>query len=294
MNTRSFSTALLAAALAACNTMPDRNPALDQSRNHLQSAQQDTQVRTLAPDELQRAAESVALASRAQARGDRTADVDHLAYMADQRVTLAQETASARGSQALVASAGAERDKTRLAMRTREADTANAALAMSQQSGRRQQGELMDAQAQSTRGQARIDTLEAQLRQMGAKKTDRGMVVTLGGILFYTGQDRLLPAAQQDIRKLADFFKRNPTRSAVIEGNTDSVGGEDANHGLSQRRADAVAMALVQQGVSSDRLKTAANGEDSPVATNTTAAGRQMNRRVEVIFAPQADTVSTN
>lgn len=294
MNTRSFSTALLAAALAACNTMPDRNPALEQSRNHLQSAQQDTQVRTLAPDELQRAAESVALASRAQARGDRTADVDHLAYMADQRVTLAQETASARGSQALVASAGAERDKTRLAMRTREADTATAAWAMSQQSGRRQQGELMDAQAQSTRGQARIDNLEAQLRQMGAKKTDRGMVVTLGGILFYTGQDRLLPAAQQDIRKLADFFKRNPARSAVIEGNTDSVGGQDANHGLSQRRADAVASALVQQGVAAERLQTAANGEDSPVATNNTAAGRQMNRRVEVIFAPQADTLSTN
>ncbi len=294
MSIRLISTASLAAVLAACSSTPARNLAIEQSRNHLQSAQQDTQVRTQAPDELQRAAESLALALQAQTRGDGVADVDHLAYLADQRVNIAQETASARGSQALVAGAGAERDKTRLALRTREADTANAALAAAQQTNRRQQGQLMDAQAQGTRGQARIDDLEQQMHMMGAKKTDRGMVVTLGGILFYTGQARLLPAAQEDLRKLADFLKRNPTRSALIEGNTDSVGSLQSNQSLAQRRADAVASALVRMGVSADHLQTAANGEDSPVATNATAAGRQMNRRVEVIFAPQASTLSTN
>ena len=87
--------------------------------------------------------------------------------------------------------------------------------------------------------------------------------------------------------KLADFFKRYPQRSATIEGYTDSIGTDSANLMLSERRASSVMTALVSLGVPSDRLSTRAHGAQMPVADNGTSAGRQMNRRVEVVFAPQ-------
>lgn len=294
MNTsNALSVAALAAILVACQTTPDRNKLLDQARSHLQTAQQDPKVSGLAADELKRATESVGRAEAAHRKGDPASDVDHLAYLADQRVTIAQETATSRAAQTAVAGAAAERDKQRLATRTQEADTAQAQLAQSRQTNAQQGSALASAQIAAQRGNERINELEQQLSDLGAKKTDQGMVVTLGGVLFYTGQARLLPAAQHDMGKLADFFKRNPQRTAKIEGNTDSVGDAASNMALSGRRADAVKSALVDLGVVADHLSTSANGEDKPVATNETAAGRQMNRRVEIIFGPPQDKVST-
>jgi outer membrane protein OmpA-like peptidoglycan-associated protein len=136
------------------------------------------------------------------------------------------------------------------------------------------------------RGDARISSLQSELDELNAKETPRGMVVTLGDVLFRTGQSQLQPASANDIAKLADFFKRNPERTASIEGHTDSVGSAQANQLLSERRANAVLTALVRQGVPSDRLRTQAFGEDNPTASNDNETGRQMNRRVEIVFAP--------
>jgi outer membrane protein OmpA-like peptidoglycan-associated protein len=92
--------------------------------------------------------------------------------------------------------------------------------------------------------------------------------------------------------RLAAVFKGDPQRRAAIEGHTDSVGGADANQVLSQRRADAVMTALVNLGVPANRLSTRGFGEDSPTASNDSAAGRQMNRRVEIVFVKQGGEVS--
>jgi outer membrane protein OmpA-like peptidoglycan-associated protein len=292
--TRILSVAALATLLAACNSIPDRNSNLERTRGHLQSAQQDSKVASLAPEELKRAAESFSAAEKAHAKSEPEGDVNHLAYVAEQRVTIARETATNRAAQAVVAGASAERDKMRLAMRTEEADSAKVQLAVSQQANAQQSSELADAQATAQLGNARIEDLERQLSDLGAKKTDKGMVVTLGGVLFYTGEARLLPKAKNDMNKLAAFFKRNPQRTATVEGNTDDVGDEQANKVLSQNRADSVMAALIELGVAADHLRTSANGEGKPVATNTTAAGRQMNRRVEIIFAPEHNVVSAN
>lgn len=273
-----LSVVMLAALLAACNTVPERNNMLEHARSHLQNAQQNAQVRSLAPEELSRATESFSQAAIAKIKGATSDEVNHLSYLADRRVSIAQETAASRAAQAYVAGAGAERDKMILAKRTQEVYTAQAQLATAQN---REQG-----------GKERINALEQELSDMGAKKTDQGMVMTLGGVLFYTAQDRLLPAARNDMTKLANYFKSQPQRTAMIEGNTDSVGSAESNMDLSQRRADSVKKALVLLGVSPDQLRTGANGEDKPAATNATAAGRQMNRRVEVIFAPQPATAS--
>jgi outer membrane protein OmpA-like peptidoglycan-associated protein len=142
------------------------------------------------------------------------------------------------------------------------------------------------------RRDARVTDLETQLNALNARKTERGMVVTLGDVLFDSGKSQLLAASSQNMAQLAEFFRRNPERKASIEGYTDSVGSEESNLALSDRRAGAVKSALVRMGVPADRLSTQGHGEDSPVASNDTSAGRQMNRRVEIVISPGPDDVS--
>ncbi len=296
MNSRTHTFALLTltAALAACSSVPDSNAALERARGSYNSAQADPQVARLAPDELKRAGEALRVADQARASGGSVASVDHLAYLTSQRVVIAQETASSKAAQAVTAGAAAERDKLRLAQRTNEADLAQQQLAQSQQSNVRKSSELAVADATAQRDQARVSDLESQLKDLNAKKTERGMVVTLGDVLFDSGQAKLLVGSQPNMVKLADVFKRNPQRRASIEGFTDSVGGAAMNMDLSQRRASAVMSALVDLGVPADHLTTKALGAGQPVASNGTAAGRQLNRRVEIVFAPEAGALSMN
>jgi len=299
MNTRHFALAALAAAtLAACSSVPDRNHALVDARTRVTAAQSNPQVATLARDELQRAAESLRVAEKAWSDGSATATVNHLSYMTVQRVAVATQTASSRASQAVTAGAGADRDKMRLAARTDEADTAQRQLAASEQNNAQKAAELASAEATAVldrarveRGRARAAELEAQLADLNAKKTDRGIVVTLGDVLFDSGRSRLLPDGARNMAKLAAVFKGDPQRRASIEGYTDSVGTSGSNVDLSQRRADAVMAALVREGVAADHLSTHAYGEENPTADNGTASGRQMNRRVEIVFAPQRDDI---
>ncbi len=297
----------LSIILGACSSMPDRNVALDQARSRFNQAQGDSQVVALAPDELSKAGESLRVADKAWTDGVGTTNINHLAYMAGQRVTIAQETASSKAAQAIVASAAAERDRMRLESRTIEAEVAKRQLSVAQQDAMRAT-EIANAnaavaadakanaaaaanlaareQANAANSAAMVANLEMQLNELNAKKTDRGMVVTLGDVLFNTGDSKLLTTSNSSILKLAEVFKTNPQRAATIEGYTDSVGSANANYTLSARRASSVMTALVSLGVPADRLTTRAHGKDNPVASNDTAAGRQLNRRVEIVFAP--------
>lgn len=288
-------TALAAAGftlLAACTSMPIQNGMLDQARGRLQAAQAEPQTVAMAADELARARETLRRGDQALANGQDTAQVTHLGYMALQQVAIAEETAASRNSQAVVAGAGAERDRMRLELRTREADVAQAQKLTAEQASAMKSAELAQSQANTqaerdrvTRRDAQVSDLESQLRDMNARQTDRGTVVTLGDVLFDTGAAKLRPAGQRSMAQLADFMRRNPDRHASIEGYTDSTGSTAANQALSGRRARAVMSALVQQGVSGNQLSTQGFGEERPVAGNDTASGRQMNRRVEVVFA---------
>ncbi len=307
--TRSALAAAIAASLAACASVPDSNQALEQARSRYQAAQAQPQVGSLAAPELARAGEALNAADKARIDREPKATVDHLAYLAKQRVVIAEETARGRSAQAVTAAAAGERDRARLALRTQEADANRARLELrsqeaeatqrkltsAEQTNARQSSELVraDDAAQAQRAlveqrAARIAALEAQLTDLKARKTERGMVVTLGDVLFETGAYRLRPQAMVSMSKLADFMKNNPQRSASIDGYTDSVGSDAMNLELSERRAHSVQEALVRMGVRGDRLTAHGFGEERPVADNATAIGRQMNRRVEVLFADQA------
>ena len=119
---------------------------------------------------------------------------------------------------------------------------------------------------------------------MQARPTDRGLVLTLGDTLFATGRAEIQSGAAANLDRLTAFMAQYPDRTVVIEGFTDSMGSEEMNQSLSQRRADAVKNYLMNQGVGSNRVSSAGRGENSPVADNESAAGRQQNRRVEVII----------
>jgi outer membrane protein OmpA-like peptidoglycan-associated protein len=104
-------------------------------------------------------------------------------------------------------------------------------------------------------------------------------------VLFESGRADLKTGAPGNLNKLVFFLNKHPDRSVAIEGYTDSVGSEEYNQALSQRRADSVRSYLVRQGIGSGRLTASGMGMSDPVAGNDSAAGRQQNRRVEVIVS---------
>ena len=171
-------------------------------------------------------------------------------------------------------------------------------LAQSELSNTQKSIDLAAANAATQRGQASLNSkdaqlhvLELQLQELNAKQTNRGMVVTVSDVLFDSGQARLLADGNREMILLADFFKRNPERIASIEGFTDSVGSALANLDLSSRRANAVMTALLELGVPASRMSAIAFGEEMPTASNETPSGRQLNRQVEIVFAKRTENV---
>ncbi len=296
------------AVLAGCSTLTADNALLVDARNDYRNAQADPQTRELAAVELKAAADALGLADQAFSRKDSSSDVSHLAYVAKQRVAIAQETARQKVAEQTVANAEGARDKLRLAARTNEADAAQRSAEMAQrqsdeskrqadasqrqaadsrQQAASSQQQATTAQQQAGDAEARSRQLEAQLRDLNAKKTDRGMVVTIGDVLFDTNMSQLKPGGMRSIEKLVSFLKEYPQRKALIEGFTDSVGNDARNQELSARRADAVRAALAGMGVSMDRIATQGYGEAFPVAGNDSAGGRQLNRRVEIVLSDE-------
>ena len=115
------------------------------------------------------------------------------------------------------------------------------------------------------------------------------MVLTLGDVLFDTGESSLKSGARHNIERVASFLRSYPERRLTIEGHTDDTGDEDFNYDLSVERAYSVRAALVSLGIDISRIQAAGFGENMPIASNTIASGRQQNRRVELIFDHQTD-----
>jgi outer membrane protein OmpA-like peptidoglycan-associated protein len=113
-------------------------------------------------------------------------------------------------------------------------------------------------------------------------------VVTLGDVLFEGGEAELKPEAGPTLDKLGAFLKEQPKRTVLIEGFTDNVGSEEYNQYLSERRAKAVRQQLLARGIATNRITVKGYGKARPIATNDTAAGREQNRRVEVVISNDA------
>ena len=200
---------------------------------------------------------------------------------------IARKEAEARALQIEQAKTEAEAKALELekARKDAEAKALEAEQAKKETEARQREAEM--ARLQAGEAVAKRQQLESELKELKAKQTERGIILTLGDILFATGKSVLMPAAADTIDKLAAFLKKYSNRTVLIEGHTDSVGGETYNLGLSHSRADAVKAALVAKGVSEDRIKTKGYGESQPVASNATSGGRQLNRRVEIVISDE-------
>lgn len=128
------------------------------------------------------------------------------------------------------------------------------------------------------------EELAPKLAELNARETARGIVITLGDVLFATGRSELTGSAPEGLRKLAEFLGEYPDRQITIEGHTDSIGSAESNVSLSERRASSVQAFLANQGVAGNRMRALGMGEGSPIASNESPTGRQQNRRVEVII----------
>jgi len=166
-----------------------------------------------------------------------------------------------------------------------QASTAQAQAADASADANVARQQAVAAQADAARAQAQAADLQRELADLQAKETDRGMLVTLGDVLFETGRAEIRPAAQASITKLANYLKGHADRRVLIEGFTDSTGSNATNMTLSQRRSQAVADALRAQGVDPTRVATRGYGEQYPVASNSSTSDRAMNRRVEVYIS---------
>ena len=305
MNTRTYLkpaaiTLAVLAALSGCSTAPESNARLDEARRSYQMAKDNPRTVEMAAAEMQQATQAIDTANKAWERKEDTEAVNHWAYLAKQRVAIAQATTERKVAELSVAQAKANSDELRLNARTQEADsaTAKAALAQQQAEAAKRQAEASSTQAANAQMMAstaeqRAKDLEAQLRDLNAKQTDRGMVMTMGDVLFDTNQAQLLSGGERSVEKLANFLTNYPSRVVLIEGFTDSTGSNSHNQDLSLRRADAVRSSLLRRGVAAQRLTTMGHGEESPIASNDTASGRQMNRRVEVLLSDESGKLSS-
>ncbi|MDP8983858.1 MAG: OmpA family protein [Pseudomonadota bacterium] len=269
MNMKSTMTMGSLLALAACASSPQPNAALETARAAVQSAEADPNVSKYAALDLDTAKKDLEIAETA-AMHHRDAEVAQPAYLAAQTARLAQVRASAKADDARVAAGQAERDRIQLQARSREVQNAEAAANA--------------AKAQTAAAQEQSARLQAEIEQLKATPTDRGLVLTLGDVLFDTGKSELNAGATRKLDQLAQFLSEHPDRRVQIDGFTDSTGSDAYNQELSRRRADAVKSALLTRGIGASRIGTQGYGKAYPVANNTDPSGRQLNRRVEVVI----------
>lgn len=261
---------LLLVVSSACST-PGDTDSLTQTNRKYQAATNNPDMVRYAPLELNQAGQAIAKAQDSVSHHDNSNTSNNLIYLAKQKLALAEEVSKRKIAEAEASNVAKTRDQARLIQRTAEADQANANTRQAQQ-------ETQIATANSQQ-------LQAALTALRAKQTARGMVITLGDILFRTDHADLNQNGRESTARLARILQENPQRKLMIEGFTDNTGSMAHNQKLSEERAMAVRTALQNLGIEQHRMAVHAYGQSYPVAGNRTAVNRQLNRRVEIVLS---------
>ncbi len=248
--------------LAACATVPKAPPPqVVRLNNQLTQLRADQRIAANAADELNRAQTAVSVLTN-QARSLDEQHYQQRVYIADRLIQTAEAAGLARYEEQRGEELGRERDQLLLQVKTQQASV---------------------AREETASAQAQLEVMRSKLSELETKQTKRGLVITLGDVLFEVDKDYLKPGATRALDQLARALRDDPDASIQIEGHTDSTGSREHNMDLSRRRAESVQSYLISHGISRARLTTRGMGPDYAVASNQTTAGRQQNRRVEVI-----------
>lgn len=275
--------------LAGCASAPQSPQGADLAREKLNNLQSDPVLANKAPSAVEAAEIAVRLAEQPLSASEEDQALGaHRVYVADHQVDIAVANAIAREAEKQRVQMAEERAASRLDARTLEADRARADANRMALEGEqaRADADRMEREGEEERALSAAEAakLQQQIDELEAEATERGLVLTLGDLLFEFDSSELKAGNSSNLGRLVSFLKEYPARNAAIEGHTDNVGSADYNQGLSQRRAESVRNYLVQQGIASKRLSSIGFGQSQPLASNDSEAGRQSNRRVEIII----------
>lgn len=259
MMTRTLSISIavgLFALMAGCASSPPYNAKIDQARSNYLSIEQDPDVARSGASQLRAAKTELDKAEALLEADADLAEIEHAAYLANRHAEIAQQQGLRASLEDEVSSAEERRKQIMLQMKTNEAEA-----------------------------------LRAQMEAMKAEQTERGMVLTLGDVLFDLNEADLKSSGERTVARLAEFMRQYENRRVRVEGYTDSTGAESYNQQLSERRAMAVYDSLLGMGISSSRVEVEGYGEAYPVASNSTSSGRQQNRRVEIVISDESGMI---
>ncbi|HKV26759.1 MAG TPA: OmpA family protein, partial [Candidatus Acidoferrales bacterium] len=244
------------------------------------AAQREAQAKADQAAEAQRRAEAEKQALEAQLAASKDAQARAEAQAQQQQAQLQAQQAQVAAEQAHEAAVKAQLEA------TQEAQARAAAQAQQQQAeAQAQQAREAASKAEQEQQQLRATLLAQFNRILETHDTPRGLVVNIGDVLFATGKYDLRPEARERLAKLSGIVLAHPGLKLAVEGYTDNVGSEEFNQTLSEHRATAVRQYLVDQGLEADSITATGLGMSAPVADNSTAAGRQKNRRVEIVIS---------
>ncbi|MFI8479006.1 OmpA family protein [Pseudomonas sp. NPDC078700] len=252
--------AVLGLVLSGCATSQQASDdALETARSSFQLVKEDSNALRSAPKDVIRAGESLAKADRLSSYWGSEADVAHYAYLSQRYSAIARQKSELMLNQEREAKLELERQRLQLALR---------------------EAKMLSLQEQG-------NLLGDQMISLATTETERGLIITLGDVLFDAGHADLKPSANRTVLKVVQFLQLNPRRIVRIEGYTDSSGDDAQNLQLSRDRAQAVADVLTDLGVDSKRISVKGLGESFPVAENASVKGRAQNRRVEIVFSDE-------
>lgn len=264
------------------NKNGDRKMEITNAREAVERAE-DARITTLRKQAAEREQNTVIAKNQAQAD----------AAQSQQQAAASQLQAQQSALQAQQANQQAEQAKL-------DAESAQAAKAQADAARAQAEAQAAEAQAQAAvANKSAVDAnavrerLRAQLNSvLATSETARGLIVNMSDVLFDTGKYTLKPATQVSLAKVAGILEAYPGLKVQVEGYTDSVGTDALNQTLSENRAGTVRTFLIQEGVSTDNITSAGFGKNDPVADNSTASGRQQNRRVNMVVS--GDTIGVS
>ncbi len=256
---------LLLLSLSGCSSLSSSDQQLlNEAQASFNRIKNDADILRAAPKDVVRASESLARAERLASYWGSAEDVRHYAYLSQRYGEIAQQHSATLLNQERLAQLELERQRLQLTLR---------------------EAKLLSVQQQTA-------WLAEQMAMLQGIEGERGLVMTLGDVLFEVGAADLLPAANRTLLQVAHFLQLNPRRRVRIEGYTDNTGSAEFNLELSRARAQSVADLLQDLGISAERVEVVGHGIDFPVAENASARGRAQNRRVEIVFSDEQGRLS--
>ena len=272
-------------AISGCATMQEPTKETIALQNQYMMAEQQSYVEKYAPLEFEDAKKMIEKTKKMEKSGKSEELIEHQRYLAQKKLDTAIELAKEKRAQERVDNAALNRKDVLLAAKSKELNEAQDEAQRMSKRAKLAEREAEEARERAKEMSAKAKKMAATLTDISATDTERGLVITMGSILFELNESELKSSSKTTVAKIADFLNQYPERDVLVEGFTDSTGSSDYNQTLSDKRAKAVTALLAGNGIDQNRLNAVGYGESYPAATNDTSLGRQKNRRVEIVVA---------